>query len=88
MEFGVVDFQEPSLVWYFRSRIHGWMSPLNQKSVVQFMERDGARFVILPSLLATKVFPTPPANWKTFSTSGINIAKGKNVDLTLMLKPD
>src|SRR5207244_6149929 len=26
MEFGVVDFQEPSLVWYFRSRIHGWMS--------------------------------------------------------------
>src|SRR5205814_2656053 len=29
MEFGAVDFQEPSLVWYFRSRLHGWMTPLN-----------------------------------------------------------
>jgi hypothetical protein len=88
MEFGAVDFQEPSLVWYFRSRIKGWMTPLNATTAAQFMEKDGGRFVILPTPLVTKIFPTPPATWKSFSTTGLNIAKGKDVDLTLVLKPD
>ena len=88
MEFGAVDFQEPSLVWYFRSRIKGWMTPLNATSAGQFMEKDGARFVILPTPLVTKLFPTPPATWKSFSATGLNVAKGKDVDLTLVLKPD
>jgi hypothetical protein len=52
------------------------------------MEKDGPRFVILPTTLAPKTFPTPPATWKTFTTRGFNIAKGKDVDLTLVLKPD
>ncbi len=102
MEFGSVDFQEPSLVWYFRSRVKGWMTPLNSASAAQFMEKEGARFVILPTPLVPKVFPTPPATWKTFSTSGFNVAsphlrfrlwqwpwlEAKHVDLTLVLKPD
>jgi len=88
MEFGAVDFQEPSLVWYFRSRIKGWMTPLNATSAAQFMEKDGARFVILPTPLVTKIFPNPPTAWKSFSTTGLNIAKGKEVDLTLVLKPE
>jgi 4-amino-4-deoxy-L-arabinose transferase-like glycosyltransferase len=88
MEFGAVDFQEPSLVWYFRSRIRGWMTPMNSASAAQFMEKDGARFVILPTSLAAKTFPNPPATWKSFTTRGFNIAKGKDVDLTLVLKPD
>jgi 4-amino-4-deoxy-L-arabinose transferase-like glycosyltransferase len=88
MEFGAVDFQEPSLVWYFRSRVKGWMTPMNSAGAAQFMEKDGPRFVILPTTLAPKTFPTPPATWKTFTTRGFNIAKGKDVDLTLVLKPD
>src|SRR5437899_7732945 len=88
MEFGAVDFQEPSLVWYFRSRIKGWITPLNSASAAEFMEKDGARFVILPTTVVTKVFPNLPATWKSFSTRGFNIAKGKDVDLTLVLKPD
>jgi len=87
MEFGAVDYQEPSLVWYFRSRVHGWMTPLNQKSAAPFMEKAGARFMILPTALVTQLFPNPPSTWKTFSTSGFNIAKGKRVELTLVLKP-
>src|SRR5437660_8665147 len=100
MEFGAVDFQEPSLVWYFRSRIKGWMTPLNSASAGQFMEKEGARFVILPTPLVPKVFLTPPATWKTFSTSGFNVAsphlrfrlwqwpwlEAKHIDLTLVLK--
>jgi len=88
MEFGAIDFQEPSLVWYFRTRVKGWMAPLNQKSASEFMEKGGARFVVLPTTLATTLFPNPPATWKTFSTRGFNVAKGKDVDLTLVLKPD
>jgi 4-amino-4-deoxy-L-arabinose transferase-like glycosyltransferase len=84
MEFGAVDFTEPSLVWYFRSRVKGFMTPLRRDSVEQFMEKDGPRFVIVPTNLA----PSSPANWKRFSSHGVNLAKGKQVDLTLMLKPE
>jgi hypothetical protein len=84
MEFGAVDFTEPSLVWYFRSRVKGFMTPLRRDSVGQFMEQNGPRFVIVPTNLA----PSSPANWKRFSSHGVNVAKGKRVDLTLMLKPE
>ncbi len=88
MEFGAVDFQEPSLVWYFRPRVHGWMTSLNQKSAVDFAEKSGARFVILPTPVVTKIFPNLPMTWKTFSTRGFNVVKGNDVDLTLVLKQD
>jgi len=88
MEFGAVDFQEPSLVWYFRSRVKGWMTPLNQKNAGEFMAKSGGRFVVMPTATAEKTLPTPPANWSTFSASGFNIVKGKDVDLTLVLKPE
>jgi hypothetical protein len=64
------------------------MTPLKPANVAQFMEKDGARFVILPTNLAATTFPVPPATWKNFSTRGFNIAKGKDVDLTLVLKPE
>ncbi|PYK36736.1 MAG: hypothetical protein DME60_13815 [Verrucomicrobia bacterium] len=88
MQFGAVDYQEPSLVWYFRSRVRGWMTPLSAASAPQFIAEGGPRFVVLPSQLAAKIFPNQPPNWKTFSTRGFNIAKGKRVDLTLVLKPE
>ncbi|HST31869.1 MAG TPA: glycosyltransferase family 39 protein [Chthoniobacterales bacterium] len=88
MDFGSVDFQEPSLVWYFRSRAKGWMTPLSSKKTTDFMNKDGPRFVILPAEMAEDAFPSPPPNWKTFSTTGFNLAKGKKVELTLLLKPE
>ncbi len=88
MEFGAIEFQEPSLVWYFRSSVHGWMTPLKSKGAAGFMQKDGARFVILPSEMAEDAFPNPPQAWKRFSTSGFNIPKGKRVDLTLLLKSE
>ena len=87
-EFGAIQFQEPSLVWYFRSRGHGWMTSINAKSAVGFMQKDGSRLVILPTEIAEDAFPSVPATWKTFSTSGFNVAKGKRTELTLLLKPE
>ena len=88
MEFGAVSFAEPSLVWYFRSRVNGFLTPLNTRRGADFMAQTGPRFVIVPASLATKLFPNHPENWRTFSTSGFNIAKGEHVELTLVLKPD
>ena len=88
MEFGAVDFQEPSLVWYFRSRVKSWMTPLNLNNTAEFMQKDGARFVVLPTSAVSKTFPDLPTTWKIYPTSGFNVAKGRNVDLTLVLKPE
>jgi len=88
MEFGALDYQEPSLVWYFRARVHGFFTPQNKKTAAEFMTKAGPRFLILPTNAVAEIFPTPPANWTTYSTTGFNIAKGKQIDLTLVLKPE
>ena len=88
MEFGAVSYNEPSLVWYFRSRTNGFLdSALNPESVQPFMAEEGARFVIMPTAIIDKTFPAIPPLWKSFRTEGFNIAKGKSVNLTLILKP-
>jgi 4-amino-4-deoxy-L-arabinose transferase-like glycosyltransferase len=89
MEFGAVGYNEPSLVWYFRSRVNGFFdSALDAESVQPFMNESGARFVIVPTPMAQEIFPALPLSWKSFSARGFNIAKGKRVDLTLILKPE
>jgi 4-amino-4-deoxy-L-arabinose transferase-like glycosyltransferase len=88
MQFASVEFEEPSLVWYFRSRVKGFLAPLNRRRILEFMSAPGPRFVILPTPVTGTLFANRPANWQTFSTSGFNIAKGKRVDLTLVLKPE
>src|SRR5438094_1063639 len=88
MEFGGVSFSEPSLVWYFRSRVNGFLAPLNNSRAADFMTQTGPRFVIVPTSLAATLFPNHPSDWKMFLTRGFNVAKGKHVDLTLVLKPD
>jgi hypothetical protein len=88
MEFGAVDFNEPSLVWYFRGRVRGFLTPLNSGRTADFMAKAGPRFVIAPTLLASALFPNHPETWKMFSTRGFNIAKGKRVELTLVLKSE
>ncbi|HXX42690.1 MAG TPA: glycosyltransferase family 39 protein [Chthoniobacterales bacterium] len=88
MEFGAVDYQEPSLVWYFRSRAHGFFTPLNRKNATDFMSGTGPRFIIVPTQLAGEILRDPESTWKTFSTNGFNVAKGRQVDLTLVLKPE
>jgi hypothetical protein len=88
MKFGAVNFNEPSLVWYFRGRVREFLTPLNSSRTTDFMGKPGPRLVIAPTSLATTVFANHPENWKIFPTRGFNIAKGKRVDLTLILKPE
>jgi 4-amino-4-deoxy-L-arabinose transferase-like glycosyltransferase len=86
MQFAAVEFQEPSLVWYFRSRVNGFLTPLNKHRATEFMGLAGPRFVVLPTSIAATTFANPPRDWELFTTSGFNVAKGKRVDLTLVMK--
>ncbi len=86
MEFGAVDFIEPSLVWYFRGGIHGFMTPLKRKEAAEFMSRSGARFIVLPTKSVKDVFPTTDASWRGYRAQGFNVAKGQRVDLTMLMK--
>jgi hypothetical protein len=88
MQFAAVDFKEPSLVWYFRSRVEGFLTPLNKRRASEFMSAPDPRFIILPTPLAGELFANPPATWRFFTVNGFNVAKGKRVDLTLVLKPE
>jgi 4-amino-4-deoxy-L-arabinose transferase-like glycosyltransferase len=84
MQFAAVEFEEPSVVWYFRSRLQGFLMRLNKKNAVDFMSKPGPRFIIVPTSLLPTLFPNHPQT--TFSTRGFNIPKGKQVDLTLVIK--
>jgi 4-amino-4-deoxy-L-arabinose transferase-like glycosyltransferase len=90
MKFAAVDYKEPSLVWYFRSRVHGFMRTwaMHADTAQEFLEEDGSRFVVMPTNTATELYPTLPDGWKSFSTRGFNAVKGKRSDLTLILKPE
>lgn len=88
MQFASVDFQEPSLVWYFRSRVRGFLTPLSKRRAAEFMSGPDACFIVLPTPLTGEIFAKPPGNWRFFAVTGFNIAKGKRVDLTLVLKPE
>jgi hypothetical protein len=88
MQFASVEFEEPSVVWYFRSRVQSFLNRVNKKNAVDFMSGPGPRFVIVPTSLVQTLFPNPPQTWTSFRTRGFNIAKGKQVDLTLVLKSE
>jgi 4-amino-4-deoxy-L-arabinose transferase-like glycosyltransferase len=88
MQFASVEFEEPSVVWYFRSRVQSFLTRLNKKNAVDFMSGTGPRFVIVPTSIVQALFPKPPQTWTSFPTRGFNITKGKQVDLTLVLKSE
>jgi 4-amino-4-deoxy-L-arabinose transferase-like glycosyltransferase len=88
MQFASVEFEEPSVVWYFRSRVQGFLKRLNRKNAIDFMSAPGPRFLIVPTSLVQTLFPNHPQTWTSFPARGFNIAKGKQVDLTLVLKQE
>jgi 4-amino-4-deoxy-L-arabinose transferase-like glycosyltransferase len=87
MEFANVDYAEPSVVWYFRSRAHGFFRGLNPDQVHKFMTHPGPRFVIVPTEVAKAAYPQIPPVWRSYTAHGFTFVKGRPTDLTLILKP-
>lgn len=86
MDFANVDYAEPSVVWYFRTRVRGFFRGLSPDQVEKFMNFPGPRFVIIPTPLAQALSAKIPPTWKTYRTKGFTIVKGRPTDLTLILK--
>lgn len=87
MDFAAAGFEEPSLVWVFRESIRGFdRGPLPPEKLRAFLVRPGAHFIILPTRMADQLYPTLPSGYRKFSTRGFNVAKGRWVDVTLILK--
>ena len=96
MDFAAYDFDAPSLVWIFRSRVHGFLAynreenrdvaTLQPDQIPPFLARAGSHFVVLPTAVADRLYPILPPHYRKFSTRGFDIAKGRWVDLTLILK--
>lgn len=88
MEFASVDYDEPSLVWAFRRRVHGWHHPVSLDELAPFMDQPGPRFCILPTKQIPEAWESVPPEWKHWRTEGFNAVHGRKVDLTLLLKPE
>ncbi len=96
MDFAAYDFDAPSLVWNFRSRVHGFLitiartiamcATLQPDQIPPFLASAGPHFVVLPTDVADRLYPTLPSGYRKFTTHGFDIAKGRWVDLTLILK--
>ncbi len=88
MEIGAVAHREPSVIWYFRAHIDGWMVDLDEPGLPGFFAKPGPRAAIMPRAIAERVYPVLPDGWKRYTSHGFNLAKGKSADLTLLLKPE
>jgi 4-amino-4-deoxy-L-arabinose transferase-like glycosyltransferase len=86
MDFGNIDFAEPSVVWYFRGRAHGFFRGLNPDQLEKFMNFPGPRFAIVPTSVAQAFSAKIHPDWKTYRAHGFTIVKGRPTDLTLILK--
>ena len=86
MDFANIDYAEPSVVWYFRSRCHGFFRGLNPDQLEEFMNFQGPRFTIVPTSVAQAFSAKIHPDWKTYRARGFTIVKGRPTDLTLILK--
>lgn len=86
MDFANIDYAEPSVVWYFRSRCHGFFRGLNPDQLEQFMNFPGPRFAIVPTSVAQAFSAKIRPDWKTYRAQGFTIVHGRPTDLTMILK--
>jgi 4-amino-4-deoxy-L-arabinose transferase-like glycosyltransferase len=86
MDFANIDYAEPSVVWYFRSRAHGFFRGLNPDQLEKFMTFPGPRFAIVPTPVAQAFSSKIDPSWKTYRAKGFTIVHGRPTDLTMILK--
>ncbi len=81
MQFASVEFEEPSVVWYFRSRVQGFLTRLNKKNAVDFMSKPGPRFVIVPTPLCRRSFQIGPKTGSLFQHAASTSLKANRLIL-------
>jgi hypothetical protein len=88
-----VEYLEPGLLWELRRKIKGpepvrggeWVRSLKLEKVDEFMRGPGPRVCTVPTDLLAQIAIDPA--WKIESATGINLAKGKPLALSMIVKP-
>ena len=88
MEFGVSGYAEPSLVFYLRKHVRGFMSYVKPEQVEEYMAQPGRRFVIVPTDSVDKIGAEARAAWTRLTMDGFNVGRASSVALTMYLKKD
>ena len=84
MEFGVIEYKDPSLVWYFRKHIGGWMSDLEEKRRTTPVAKPSP----WKKALADATRPSQPARKKQSPTAAaIRMQKVQRSTTAFMNKP-
>ncbi|HEX4085411.1 MAG TPA: glycosyltransferase family 39 protein [Chthoniobacteraceae bacterium] len=86
MELATVEYHEPSLVWLFRRRIHGFQTQMDWKAADHWMHEPGPRVCVLPTAMVRKSFRRLDPAWREVRASGYDVANGRKSDLTAILK--
>lgn len=84
---GVVEFNEPSVVWTFRAVVREPIGVVPAEGASRYMNATGPRALLVPSAQLSSFFATLEPDWQSISAEGFNIAKGRRADLTLLIKP-
>jgi hypothetical protein len=86
-QFASVEFEEPSLVWYFRSRVQGFLTAQQKRMQSTSPIEVRTAFKLCQRICCGDTLGIRRRDWKMFSTRGWQCGQGKFVDLTLVLKP-
>jgi len=88
-QFALVDFKEPTAVWEMRRVTKGYAQLISENDFPRFMDEPGPRAVIMSKELfdGLRVRAITDSQWKFYKVRGFNAAKGKTIDLTMIVKP-
>jgi 4-amino-4-deoxy-L-arabinose transferase-like glycosyltransferase len=89
-QFALVDFEEPNAIWEMRRVVKGYSHTITDLDVSSCLNHTGPHAVLLStetwSQLRIRHAMSEP-EWKFYEARGFNAAKGKSIDLTLVVKP-
>ncbi len=86
MQLATIDYHEPSLVWLFRSRIHGFDTPMNWKAADDWMRQPGPRVCVIPADQVRTTFRKMDPAWKVVTASGYDVANAHRLELSAIIK--
>ena len=85
-EFALVDFQEPNAVWEMRRVVTGYAKTIPESEVVSFLNQPGSRAVIMSTAAWQRIGASVLSHQTISEARGFNAAKGRFIDLTLVMK--
>jgi 4-amino-4-deoxy-L-arabinose transferase-like glycosyltransferase len=86
-DFALVDFNEPNAIWEMRGETVAYAQFIPEPHVRAFLDQSGPHAVVLTTAKWQQLALTPDPAWKIFQARGLNAAKLRPLDLTLVVKP-